>query len=139
MVEVERALCALLGFMKAMTTWENECLKLEKKCDSGQLDWNDISVVQLKKLNTLQDKWCTTSKWRRGSCTFGWPADYDPTINKFLRMELIAKDKIVVEMQQTIGLETHIRIQLEKVGKDWKVARRWHIEYKSKKPSPIEL
>ncbi len=139
MDEAAQALRVLLAYMKAMTAWEQECLKLDEKCESGKMEWSDLKARQLKKLNALQDKWCTVSKWRRDCCMYGWPADYDPQINKFLRMEWSAKDKMILEMQQTAGAKLHIRMQLEKVGDDWKVARRWFLEYKTKKPVPLNL
>lgn len=139
MTEIQRALNLLLEFMHGMTDWEMECGELQKKCDGITLKWNEIAPIQLEKLNVLQDKWCTYSKWRRPTLNFGWPPDYDPKINRFLRMESKAKNKLLVEMEQTSGLQMHMRIQLEKVDQDWKVARRWLIEYETHRAVPLNL
>ena len=128
----------LRAFMRKMAAWEKESMKLVDKVEQGKADIDDVSATQMKKLQTIQDEFCVASKSLRSSFTVESPAEYDLKSNKITRCEPVAEGKVEVEMRQTVGAETLVRIEMLAIAGEWKVSRRWML-FENKKPLACEL
>lgn len=138
MTDTSAALKHFKAFMKKMALWENESNRLVERVESGYLEFDDVEAEQMKKLRAIQEELCVNSRWRRSSFTVEWPAEYDVRTNTITSCVAADASKVTIELQQLVGAETLIQLEMLLVDGTWKVSRRWML-FKGKRPLACEL
>ena len=115
------AVNVLRGFIEAMNEWERDCWKEYTESDMKRID----PLIQHKAFQQRQDKifarFCTPKKrlivGRFGS--FQNPPEYDPQMEKILRVDEVSGRRVIIYTQQGTGFRNKCRYVLLRKGNQW--------------------